>query len=44
MSEIDKYLVQEVEIPYLTFLKKLNVWNTIRSMGIETDPINLGFS
>ena len=43
-SEMDKYFVKEVEIPYVTFLKKLNVWNTIRSLALETDPINIGFS
>ena len=41
---MDKYLVKEVELPYLIFFKKLSVWATIRSLALDDDPINIGFS
>ena len=44
LSEVNFYLLKEVELPYVSFLKKLNVWMTIKRLSLETDPINIGFS
>lgn len=44
LTALEKYLLNEFELPYLTFLKKLNFWLMIRNSSLESDSINLGFS
>ena len=44
LSEEDKYFINEVELPYISFLKKLTFWSMINSSALEVHPVNIGFS
>lgn len=43
-SDTEHYFQKEFELPYISFLKKLDIWKNNDLTTLETDEISLGFS